>query len=150
MPLEVFNEHPSFQFKDFPSLELFLLNVYLQEGFTNLLTLNIILLSDEDLLVYNKEFLQHDYYTDIITFVIDEDEESLEAELYVSLDRVQENASKLSVEFSRELLRVFIHGVLHLCSYEDKEEEDVKLMREREDYYLNLVDVSRETLFTLS
>ncbi len=150
MPLVFFNEHPSFQFQSLESLEAFLSNIYKSEGFKKELLLNVILLSDDDLLQYNRDFLNHDYYTDIITFLIEEDEDVLEAELYISLDRVKENALTLSLSFERELLRVFIHGLLHLCSYNDKEEDEVKLMREKEDFYLKLSDVSRETLFTLS
>lgn len=150
MPIEVFNEHPTFVFSENSNLESFLLNIFSLEGVKKELVLNIILLSDDDLLSYNKEYLNHDYYTDIITFPIDESEDYLEAELYISLDRVQDNAASLNQDMEGELLRVFIHGVLHLCSYGDKLPEEERIMREKENYYLKLHNVSRETLFSLS
>lgn len=150
MPIEVYNEHSNFQFIDKPSLEYFLLDVFRLEGVDKDIELNIILLSDEDLLEYNEKYLNHDYYTDIITFLIEESEEYLEAELYISVDRVQDNAMMLKQALDRELLRVFIHGVLHLCSYRDKSSEEEQIMREKENFYLELSDVSRETLFSLS
>ncbi|MCB0509207.1 MAG: rRNA maturation RNase YbeY [Bacteroidetes bacterium] len=150
MPVELFNEHPGFSFDGNQKLEDFLLSIFHLEGLVQKVDLNLILLNDEDLLAYNKEYLQHDYYTDIITFLIEETETSLEAELYISLDRVKDNAGVLEQAFERELLRVFIHGVLHLCGYSDKSEEEELFMREKENYYLKLNDVSRETLFSIS
>src|SRR4051812_41814160 len=82
--------------------------------------LNYVFCSDEYLLAINKKFLRHDYYTDIITFPLAETEESLEAEIYISIDRVKENAGKLEVDFNEELCRVMFHGVLHLIGYKDK------------------------------
>ncbi|MEZ4979323.1 MAG: rRNA maturation RNase YbeY [Chitinophagales bacterium] len=150
MPVELFNEHAGFSFEWDQKLEDFLLSIFHLEGLVQKVDLNLILLNDEDLLAYNKEYLQHDYYTDIITFLIEETETALEAELYISLDRVKDNAGVLGQAFERELLRVFIHGVLHLCGYGDKSEEEELFMREKENYYLKLNDVSRETLFSIS
>lgn len=103
------------------------------------------LFTDEELLDINKEFLSHDYYTDIITF----DERIgnvVNGELLISKDRVRENAVSNNVSFSDEMLRIYIHGVLHLCGYGDKSEEEAELMRDKEDFYIAKYNVSRETL----
>jgi probable rRNA maturation factor len=97
--------------------------------------ISIVFCTDEFLLVINKDFLHHDFYTDIITF--DYCESNLvNGELYISLDRVKENATTLCKEYKNELLRVMVHGVLHLCGYKDKSAKDEKLMRSKEDFYL--------------
>jgi probable rRNA maturation factor len=87
---------------------------------------------DEHLLNINKEFLNHDTYTDIITFDYSE-KKALSGEIFISIDRVQENAGKYKVTFEKELLRIMIHGVLHLCGYGDKKPVDKKKMRAKED-----------------
>lgn len=97
-------------------------------------SINIIFCSDDFLLRLNKVHLNHDYFTDIITFQYEQD--PIEGELYISVDRVQENAEKLSVPASQELHRVIIHGVLHMLGYGDKSEEEKILIRQKEDYYL--------------
>lgn len=107
--------------------------------------LNVVFVSDERLLEINRDFLRHDYYTDIITFNYVEDPETkIEGELYISLDRVRENALDLGVGEIEELNRVVIHGVLHLCGYEDKDETAQKEMQSAENKYISLI-VSRET-----
>lgn len=99
--------------------------------------LNFIFCSDKYLLKINQEYLNHDYYTDIITF--DYTQKNLvSGDIYISIDRVKENATTYQVSFQNELLRVIIHGVLHLCGYKDKTRADARLMREKEDYYLSL------------
>ena len=105
---------------------------------------NLIFCSDEYLLKMNVEYLQHDYYTDIISFDYCEDDRIL-GDLFISKDRVLDNAEQNSVTFVAELQRVIVHGVLHLCGYKDKSEDEQKLMRIKEDYYLSKI-VSRETL----
>jgi rRNA maturation RNase YbeY len=82
--------------------------------------------------------LQHDYYTDIITFGLSEKNQPIEAEIYISIDRVKENASNLSIAYQQEMLRVLFHGALHLCGYKDKSKADIKLMRGKEDFYIGL------------
>ena len=104
---------------------------------------NVILLSDNELLAINKSFLNHDYYTDIITFNYGE-EKSIEAELYISIERVMENSDSLKVAFENELYRVIIHGILHLCGFKDKTEKQKREIRLLEDKYLEIV--SRETM----
>ena len=102
--------------------------------------------SDEELLKINRESLNHDYYTDIITFNYNE-ENSWAGDLFISFDRVKENAVEYGngVVFD-ELCRVMVHGVLHLIGYDDKSSGDIAVMREKEKYYLDKrKDVSRET-----
>lgn len=105
-----------------------------------LLHLSIIFLSDDDLLKINKEFLKHDYYTDVITFDYSK-ALFLKGEIYVSLDSVKKNAEIYNQEFSTELYRVIIHGVLHLCKYNDHTNEERVKMREKEDHYLELLSL---------
>ena len=100
-------------------------------------SLNIIFCDDDHLLGINRDFLQHDYYTDIITFDLSHSSKSpLEAELYISVDRVKENAASLGQPFYRELHRVIFHGLLHLMGYKDKQKKDQTLMRQMEEKLL--------------
>ena len=92
---------------------------------------------DNYLLKINKEFLDHDTYTDVITFDYSVGSEVI-SEIYVSVDRVEENAKKYKQTFENEIHRVMIHGVLHLCGYNDKLIEDKQIMREKENHYLSL------------
>lgn len=98
----------------------------------------IILCSDDYLLDMNKKFLGHKYYTDIITFDYTEGK-TISGELYISIDRVKENAEKYKVPFLNELCRVMAHGALHLCGYGDKTEEELKKMRRKENQKLTLL-----------
>jgi len=100
------------------------------------LDLDCIFCSDEYLLNVNRTFLQHDYYTDIITFPLDETEKKTVAEIYISIDRVKENATAENVSFENELQRVIFHGVLHLCGFKDKTKAQSQLMREMENQWL--------------
>lgn len=97
---------------------------------------SVVFVSDEVLLNMNQDFLSHDYYTDIITFDYCEESEVL-GDLFISVDRVTENAEVNQVDFQTELMRVVVHGVLHLCGYGDKGEEEERTMREKENFYLN-------------
>ena len=90
--------------------------------------------SDERLREMNVEFLDHDYYTDVITFPYAED--AVHGDVFVSSERVADNAQALGVPFEHELCRVLVHGVLHLAGYPDKTEDAARVMREREDFYL--------------
>lgn len=94
--------------------------------------------SDKYLLRMNKEHLQHDYYTDIITFDFCENK-TISGDIYISVERVKENAQVLGQPYTIEMKRVIIHGILHLCGYKDKTKQDARLMREKEDYYLSLL-----------
>ena len=100
--------------------------------------INIIFCSDEYLLSINNNFLSHNYYTDIVTFYYSAPKAPVEAELYISVDRITENALAIGLSKKNELHRVIFHGCLHLCGYGDKTSQQIKKMREREDYYLRL------------
>lgn len=93
--------------------------------------------SDEYLLDINKAHLQHDYYTDIITFDLSDNNKTT-AEIYISLDRIAENAQILNQPLKNETLRVIIHGALHLCGYKDKRKDEKHLMRQMEDKYIDV------------
>jgi probable rRNA maturation factor len=99
--------------------------------------LNVIFCDDDFLLSINKEFLQHDEFTDIITFDLSETTE-VRGEIYISIPRILENASLNNVKKHEELNRVIFHGCLHLCGYKDKLKNDRSLMRKKEDEYLKL------------
>ena len=100
--------------------------------------ISIILTSDDYLLNVNQEYLQHDFYTDIITFDYSEDD-VINGDLFISIERVKENAFTNSVSFENELNRVVVHGYLHLCGYKDKSESEEKMMREKENQMLALL-----------
>ena len=95
--------------------------------------LNYIFCSDEYLLQVNREYLDHDYYTDIITFDNSEEDNRLEGDIFISIDRIRDNAQHLNVSEDQELRRVLAHGVLHLCGYGDKTDEEARLMRQKEE-----------------
>jgi probable rRNA maturation factor len=97
---------------------------------------NYIFCSDNYLLEMNKQYLRHDYYTDIITFDLSVDPKIIEAEIYISIDRVNDNSKHLKIPFKSEIHRVIFHGALHLCGYRDKKESEIIRMREKENYYL--------------
>jgi probable rRNA maturation factor len=105
------------------------------EGFS-LNQLNYIFCSDEYLLNVNRQYLDHDFYTDIITFDNSEEEAVVEGDIFISIDRVKDNAQELNKSFEEELRRVLAHGILHLVGYDDQEDEQEQEMRAKEDSYL--------------
>ena len=98
--------------------------------------ISYIFCSDDYLLAINRQHLQHDYYTDIITFSLSDPGQPIQAEVYISIDRIKDNARQFNTPIKEELHRVIFHGALHLCGYRDKKTEDQKLMRKMEDKYL--------------
>jgi len=100
-------------------------------------TINYIFCSDEYLLSINQEYLQHDTYTDIITFDLSNNKTEIVSDIFISIDRVKENAQKFNSNIEHELHRVLFHGILHLCGLKDKSKQDAALMRSKEEYYLN-------------
>ena len=104
--------------------------------------INYIFCDDEYLLEINKEHLQHDYYTDIISFDYSVGNE-INGDMFISVDRVKENAQDFNVSFEEELKRVIVHGVLHYCGYKDKSEEDEALMRSKENEKLAMFHVEQ-------
>jgi len=105
--------------------------------------INIAFCSDEYMLQTNRQFLDHDYLTDIITFDYCEDhggKRTISGDLAIGVDCVRDNAKLFGTGFERELKRVIVHGVLHLLGYKDKKEADTAVMRHKEDSYLSLLD----------
>lgn len=98
---------------------------------------NVIFCSDNYILDVNMKYLQHDYFTDIITFDYCEGK-VLSGDLFISVDSVRENSIEFGTDFEEELHRVIVHGVLHLIGYDDHTEEDKKVMRQKENYYLQM------------
>ncbi len=96
---------------------------------------SVVFCSDDYLLSLNKKYLNHDYFTDIITFSYNE-EGLISGDLFISIDRAKENAEKNKDSFSNELSRLVIHGMLHLCGFNDKSQEEIKTMRLKEEEYL--------------
>ncbi|NCI48305.1 rRNA maturation RNase YbeY [Sediminibacterium roseum] len=123
-------------------LKAFVASIFKKEK-QALANITYIFCSDDFLLRMNRDFLKHDYYTDVITFGLSEKGEPVEAEVYISVDRVKDNASNLETTFKAEMLRVIFHGALHLCGYKDKRKSEITLMREREEHYLRLFEKSK-------
>ena len=110
--------------------------------------INVIFCSDHYLLTLNKKHLAHDYYTDILTFDYHTNPKEIYGDLFISHQRIIENASSFKVSKNNELLRIIVHGILHLFGYSDRSEKDKKLMQSMEDFYLSLYSkkyVSRGT-----
>jgi rRNA maturation RNase YbeY len=126
-----------FAFSNKTLLKSFIEKLIKKEG-QRLLAINYIFCSDEFLLQMNRDFLQHDYYTDIISFGLSEKDRPIEAEIYISIDRVKDNADSLAVNYKQEMLRVIFHGALHLCGFKDKTKSEITTMRAKEDQYLQL------------
>lgn len=119
------------------ALKHFIKLIFKTEG-RRVKNLNYIFCSDEYLLQINKNHLKHNFYTDIITFNLSQTPAEMIGEIYISIDRVKDNATQLDVTIKEELHRVIFHGVLHLCGYKDKSPKHKKEMRAAEDRYLKL------------
>ena len=115
------------------------LSSVISEEAKNTGVITYVFMDDESLLNYNKQYLSHDFYTDIITFD-DSIFPEINGDVLISIDRIKDNSNSLQTSFKEEFLRVVVHGVLHLCGYKDKSESEEKLMRSKEAYYLNQVD----------
>uniref|UniRef100_UPI0040480F0A rRNA maturation RNase YbeY n=1 Tax=Roseivirga sp. TaxID=1964215 RepID=UPI0040480F0A len=136
--INFFQEEITFQLKEESLITDWLQTVATAEH-QSIEEINYIFCNDEYLLSINREYLNHDYYTDIITFDNrDNKHDSIEADIFISIDRVKENAQTLQVAFDKELSRVMVHGLLHLLGYHDKSEEEISQMREKEEAYLSL------------
>ncbi|MGB1314969.1 MAG: rRNA maturation RNase YbeY [Chitinophagales bacterium] len=134
--IHFFNQDIDFEISNSEIISNWIISTFQSENKNQEIELSIIFNSDEALLEVNQQFLNHDYYTDIITFTLEDTDDLLEAELYISIDRIKDNAALLKKSFEEELHRVIIHGVLHLCSYKDKTDDEAKIMRKKEDEYL--------------
>lgn len=145
-PIQFHFLYPPFYLPNRSALKAFIAELVKKEG-RQIKHINYIFCTDEYLLGINQAHLQHDTFTDIITFDYSANkEEKVVSDIYISIDRVKENALLFQSTFKKELFRVIFHGALHLCGYKDKTKAAQQLMRNKEDYYLNKYFVSRETL----
>lgn len=137
MAITYHNNNCDFKFRDKRKVSAWIHRVIAGEGFTTG-SISVVFCSDQVLLEINRQFLSHDYFTDIITFDYSADG-LLSGDLMISTDTVADNAETLKIAFEKELYRVIIHGILHLCGYSDKTDNDERLMRSLEDKYLALL-----------
>ncbi len=137
MAIQFFTEDISFKFTEKQKRKAWLKELARLENF-KIAELNYIFCSDEYLYQINVDYLNHQTYTDIITFDNSEDEGKIEGDIFISIDRVRDNAKNLNQKESDELNRVLAHGLLHLMGYKDKKKQDIGVMREKEDYAINL------------
>lgn len=136
---------PTFYFPNRTRLKIFLLKQLKKEGRV-VEAINYIFCDDAYLLEMNRKYLKHDTLTDIITFELSSKNQPILSDIFISVDRVRENADLFKVPFSEELRRVIFHGALHLCGLKDKKKEDIQVMRKKEEEYLRLFEVSRKTV----
>ena len=130
-----FNYETSFKLENDLEISKWISNVISSEKFKEG-DINYVFCDDDYLLKLNIEFLNHDTLTDIISFD-NSIGKILQGDVFISIERVKENANNFHVSFTEELSRVIVHGVLHYCGYKDKTEEDAKLMRDKENFYIN-------------
>lgn len=135
--IHFFQEDIQYSLKNKRALKNWIAGVLDQYGFKKF-SINYILCSNEYILKINRDFLQHDYYTDIITFNNSIDEKILESDIFISLDTIQENSNRFRVTLEDELHRVMIHGILHLLGYHDKTTKQKQQMRQLENQCLEL------------
>lgn len=140
IPTIQFNFLESADLRDRTRLKKFLASLFKKEG-KLLEELQYIFCSDDYLLKINRQYLEHDYYTDIITFDLSENGQPIHAEIYISIDRVRENAREFGSSVKNEMHRVIFHGALHLCGYKDKTPAQRKQMRQMEEKYLKLYQI---------
>jgi rRNA maturation RNase YbeY len=137
------NADKTFLFPDKKGLKQFIEQLFKKEK-KGLYELTYVFCSDEYLLGINRDFLKHDYYTDIITFNLSENPKQIIGEIYISLDRIKDNSKTLNTNIKEETLRVLFHGALHLCGYKDKTKTDIIQMRLKENHYLKMYNQSLE------
>lgn len=137
LPIHFFSEDISYTLKQKLLVRNWINQTILAEGY-RLGELSFIFTSDEYLLKINREYLNHDNYTDIITFDNSDAEKLIKGDIFISIERIRENAGKFNVNERDELHRVMIHGTLHLLGYPDKGKEAKKVMTTKEDHYLSL------------
>ena len=135
--INFFEEDISFKLKNKTGVKQWIKATIEAEGYT-LKELNYIFCSDQYLLQINQQYLDHDTYTDIVTFDNSEKKGVIEGDIFISIDRIRENALKFDSGEVNELHRVIIHGALHLLGYQDKKPESKKIMTGKEDHYLDL------------
>ena len=136
MAIHYYEENISSKLKDKRKLSAYIKSIIDEHIDVNRIDINYIFCSDEYLLEKNIAFLDHDTLTDIITFDLSETVDDLTGEIYISVERVKENAEKFGVTYQHELHRVIFHGILHLCGFKDKTDADAKMMRQMEEQSL--------------
>lgn len=136
--ISYFKSGVSFRLTNKKTLSSWIYKVALREGY-KIESIVFVFCSDNALLKMNKDFLNHNYYTDILTFDLSEKKNNLFGEIYISTDRVIENALRFKTTFKKELSRVMIHGILHLMGYDDKTPSKAQKMRLKEDTCLSLL-----------
>jgi len=134
-PIQFFSEGIPFTLKNKTGISKWL-NVVIREEKKKPWYLNFIFCSDEYLLELNKTYLRHETLTDILTFPYQDNPDTISGDIFISIDRVMENAAEFRQDFEKELQRVMVHGVLHLIGYSDHGKKKKKIMTEREDHYL--------------
>lgn len=137
MAIHFFSEEIPFKLRN-PAKTKQWLNLVLKAEKRTAEQISYIFCSDDHLASINLQYLNHNTFTDIITFDLSETSKKIIGEIYISIERVEENAEKLDIEFNEELHRVIVHGVLHLCGYKDKTADEKAKMRKRENAYLSL------------
>ena len=133
--INFFKEGVTFRLLNSEKLKKWIIDSVRKEGKTAS-EINFIFCNDRYLRKMNKEYLQHDYNTDVITFDNSESKDKISGDIFISIERIKVNAKEYSSSFSDELIRVMIHGVLHLCGYDDANEKLKAKMRGMENYYL--------------
>ena len=121
--------------KNTANLKHFIESIFKKER-KSLNSINYIFCSDKIILEINKRYLNHDFYTDVITFDLSPNNKAIAAEVYISIERIRENAKQLGLSIKSEFHRVLFHAALHLCGYNDKKKKDKELMRKKEDELL--------------
>jgi probable rRNA maturation factor len=127
---------PPFYFPNRSGIKKFLLSIF-NDYSKKVENVNYIFCTDKYLLSLNSQYLNHNYYTDIITFQLNDSKHSVVSDIYISLESARENAELHSVSSLHEIMRLLIHGALHLCGQKDKTQKEFKRMKELEDLYLN-------------
>ena len=122
--------------KNTTTLKHFIESIFKKE-MQNLDSINYIFCSDRAILEINKKYLNHDFYTDVITFDLSRDNKAISAEVYISIERIRDNAKQLGLSIQSELHRVLFHAALHLCGYNDKKKKDKEIMRKKENELLS-------------
>ncbi len=135
LPIQFFSEDISFILKDKIRIRKWL-NVVISEEKKRPWYINFIFCSDDYLFELNRTYLKQETFTDILTFPYQDDKNIISGDIFISINRVKENANDFNQDFDNELLRVMVHGILHLVGYSDYGTKEKKIMTKREDYYL--------------
>lgn len=135
MSIQIFFENTNFKFSKH-ALKNIIKHIIINEG-KKLKSISIIICNNDYILDINKRFLKHNYYTDIITFNYCE-KNLISGDLFISIEMIEHNSKKFKVSIEEEFHRIVIHGILHLLDYNDKTDEDIKIIRTKEDEYLKL------------